>query len=115
MKQVISLLTAISLFFSPLLRADSSEDTPSCIEEEAACIEPSPCMEEPSCIQPLCIEEPLCCEEDERVCTHKMVGKAPDDRLSAYKRKRFLNWVLAIGVVVIGITTLILVGRHHKK
>lgn len=103
MKQIISLLAATSLFFSPLLRSDcSSEESPSC-------------MEEVPCIEPLCIEESPCCEEDQRICTYKMVGKSSDDRLSSYKRKRFFSWVLAIGVIAIGITTLILVGHHHNK
>lgn len=98
-KRIISLLTVLSILFTPLLRADSSCEE--CLPEEPTC----------------CIEEPTCCEEEEeeRICTGRMVGRASEDRLCESRRRKFLSWGLAIGVVVIGIATLILVGHHHKK
>ncbi len=41
------------------------------------------------------------------------VGTASDEGIRAARRARYRNWGLAIGVVVVGITTLVLVAKNR--
>lgn len=91
MKRIIYILTSLSFFCSPLLRADG---TVLSHEESTASYED---------------------EEEETLPPGKMVGKASEDSFSEAKRRRMRNWGLAAGVVAIGIVTLVLVSNHHRK
>lgn len=42
-----------------------------------------------------------------------LVGEEPDDYRRALMRQKYKNWGIAVGTVVVGIATLILVGKKH--
>lgn len=91
MKRFISLLTALGLFFAPL--GFSNENPPPAVTEF-----PSAWEDEEQ-------EEPF---PQGRLVT----GEDPDPNASA-RKTRYRNWSIAAGVIILGVITLILVGRSH--
>lgn len=53
-------------------------------------------------------------DEDEDLFNRgKFVGQENKDYLRAQQRERTKNWSIALGSIVVGITTLILVAKNH--
>jgi hypothetical protein len=94
MAKFLSFILIFSLCFSPLLRADGV------ISREELVGENIPPPDE---------------DEEDELPPGKIVGKAAEDSLWQAKKRRVTNWSIAAAVVAVGIVTLVLVARNHKK
>jgi hypothetical protein len=105
MKKWIGIVTGSFCILSSSLIADEAPELPEQPVEEAAAptqlaVEPAAESEELGDVQQ---QEP------------KQVGKASVDSTNAAKSSNTTKYVLAAGAVVIGVTAIILVSRHHGR
>ena len=89
MKKLIASITVLGLVFSNGIFADEA------------------CAEEPKVY--------FTDEDSDLFNKGKFVGKESDDYLRAMRRARQKNWAFAAGTTLVGVLTMVLVGKNHHK
>ncbi len=107
MKKWIGIVTGSLCVLSSSLIADEAPELPVQPVEEAAA--PTQLAVEPA------TESAAPADLGDVQQEPKQVGKASVDATNAAKSSKTTKYVLAAGAVVIGVTALILVSRHHGR